>query len=143
MGKAFDSIKQGLTEAIVHRKGQSKGVKIHTPTEIDVQALRTRLGLTGSQVRHQSRHPAALGTRGPKATRTGPGTAARDRQERARGVARAGVSERGPGHPVRESDPSLDSFRDPSWRFVDGGLNPPECGVEKRRALPHSTRSQH
>ena len=46
MGKAFDSIKQGLTEAIVHRKGQNKGVKIHTPTEIDVQALRTRLGLT-------------------------------------------------------------------------------------------------
>ena len=46
MGKAFDSIKQGLTEAIAHRKGQTKGVKIHTPTEIDVPALRTRLGLT-------------------------------------------------------------------------------------------------
>ena len=46
MGKAFDSIKQGLTEAIVHRKGQTKGMKIHAPTEIDVQALRTRLGLT-------------------------------------------------------------------------------------------------
>ena len=46
MGKAFDSIKQGLTEVIVHRKGQTKGVKIHTLTEIDVQALRSRLGLT-------------------------------------------------------------------------------------------------
>ena len=46
MGKAFSSIKQGLTEAIAHRRGQSKGVKTHTPTEIDVQALRTRLGLT-------------------------------------------------------------------------------------------------
>jgi putative transcriptional regulator len=46
MGKAFDSIKQGLTEAIADRKGQTKGVKTHTPAQIDVQALRTRIGLT-------------------------------------------------------------------------------------------------
>jgi len=46
MGKAFDSIKRGLQEAISHQKGRARGVKIHEPSEIDVQSLRKRIGLT-------------------------------------------------------------------------------------------------
>jgi putative transcriptional regulator len=46
MGKAFDSIKQGLREAIAHQRGKSKGVKIYEPSEIDVQASRKRIELT-------------------------------------------------------------------------------------------------
>ncbi|MEQ1882853.1 MAG: helix-turn-helix domain-containing protein [Burkholderiales bacterium] len=60
MGKAFDSIKQGLTEAIAHNKGQNKGVKTHTPVQIDVQALRTRLGLT--QEEFAAKFGISLGT---------------------------------------------------------------------------------
>jgi putative transcriptional regulator len=46
MGKAFDSIKQGLREAIAHQRGKAKGVRTYEPSEIDVQALRRRIGLT-------------------------------------------------------------------------------------------------
>jgi len=49
MDKAFDSIKRGLKQAIAHRKGKTRGVKTYTPSEIDVQALRTRIGLTQEQ----------------------------------------------------------------------------------------------
>ena len=49
MSKAFESIKRGLREAIAHRKGQGKGLKTYTPSEIDVQALRQRIGLTQEQ----------------------------------------------------------------------------------------------
>ena len=46
MSKAFASIKQGLREAIEHQKGKARGVKAHTPSEVDVQALRQRIGMT-------------------------------------------------------------------------------------------------
>jgi putative transcriptional regulator len=46
MSKAFDSIKRGLKEAIAHRQGKLRGTKIYTPAGIDVQALRSRVGLT-------------------------------------------------------------------------------------------------
>ena len=46
MGKAFDSIKKGLEEAIAHQQGKGRGVKSFTPSAIDVQALRKRIGLT-------------------------------------------------------------------------------------------------
>ena len=49
MSKAFTSIKQGLREAIAHQKGRTKGVKTYTPSDIDVQALRQRIGLTQEQ----------------------------------------------------------------------------------------------
>lgn len=49
MGKAFESIKRGLNEAIAHQKGKAKGAKTYTPPEIDVQALRARIGLTQEQ----------------------------------------------------------------------------------------------
>lgn len=49
MGKAFDSIRQGLTEAIAHAKGEPVGVRLHEPAPVDVVAVRTRLGLTQAQ----------------------------------------------------------------------------------------------
>lgn len=49
MGKAFESIKQGLTEAIGHAKGVQAGVKVARPTPMDVAAVRGRLGFTQAQ----------------------------------------------------------------------------------------------
>lgn len=46
MSKAFDSIQQGLKEAIVHAKGSSQGVRVHRPRPIDVKALRAQIGMT-------------------------------------------------------------------------------------------------
>lgn len=60
MGKAFDSISQGLREAIAHQKGKAKGVRTHQPSEIDVQALRKRIGLT--QEEFAAKFGISLGT---------------------------------------------------------------------------------
>ena len=49
MGKAFDSIKQGLIEAIGHAKGTQAGVKVWRPLAVDVASVRGRLGLTQAQ----------------------------------------------------------------------------------------------
>ena len=38
MGKAFESIKQGLTEAIGHAKGTQADVKVWRPVAVDVAA---------------------------------------------------------------------------------------------------------
>jgi len=51
MTKAFDSIKQGLNEAIAHAKskGKTTGVKVYQPQAVDVFGLRQRLSLTQEQ----------------------------------------------------------------------------------------------
>lgn len=49
MGVAFDSIKQGLTEAIGHAKGKKVAVKVYEPTAVDVAGLRKRMNLTQEQ----------------------------------------------------------------------------------------------
>ena len=49
MGKAFESIRQGLKEAAAHARGEATGVKIYKPTTVDVAAVRARLGLTQDQ----------------------------------------------------------------------------------------------
>ena len=46
MTQAFQSIKQGLNEAINHARGDKRGVMVYQPHEVDVPGLRTRLGLT-------------------------------------------------------------------------------------------------
>jgi putative transcriptional regulator len=46
---AFQSIKQGLTEAVAHAKGKRVGVNEYQPYEVDVVSLRKRLGLTQVQ----------------------------------------------------------------------------------------------
>ena len=52
MTRAFDSIKQGLNEAIAHAKtkdSKSKGIKLYQPQAVDVSGLRQRLSLTQEQ----------------------------------------------------------------------------------------------
>lgn len=46
MGNAFESIQQGLLEAIAHASGQPSTAIVHTPPPIDVQAIRQHIGLT-------------------------------------------------------------------------------------------------
>lgn len=52
MARAFDSIKQGLSEALVHAKSKGKNttvVKLYQPQAVDVCGLRERLSLTQEQ----------------------------------------------------------------------------------------------
>ena len=49
MGAAFDSIKQGLTEAISHAKGETVAAKVYQPVPVNVAGLRQRMGLTQEQ----------------------------------------------------------------------------------------------
>ena len=47
MGKAFESIKRGLKQAIRHRRGtRVSGLKLHVPRQVDVKSVRERTGLT-------------------------------------------------------------------------------------------------
>jgi len=46
---AFESIRQGLQEAIGHARGQEAGVKTYRPQAVDVKALRTRVAMTQEQ----------------------------------------------------------------------------------------------
>jgi putative transcriptional regulator len=46
MTKAFDSIKQGLLEAIAHASGQLSTAIVHLPQPIDVKAIRKQVGMT-------------------------------------------------------------------------------------------------
>ena len=49
MGKAFESIRQGLIEATEHARGRQAGVKVYQATAVVVAAVRGRLGFTQSQ----------------------------------------------------------------------------------------------
>ena len=51
MGKAFESIKQGLTEAVGHAKGTQAGVKVWRPAPVDVAAVRGTAGLHPGAIR--------------------------------------------------------------------------------------------
>ncbi|MBS0508968.1 MAG: helix-turn-helix domain-containing protein [Proteobacteria bacterium] len=46
MSKAFNSIKQGLQEAIAHAQGHEQGIRMHRPQPVDVKALRARVDMT-------------------------------------------------------------------------------------------------
>ena len=46
---AFQSIKQGLSEATAHAKGKQAGVNEYQPYAVDVADFRKRLGLTQEQ----------------------------------------------------------------------------------------------
>lgn len=60
MGTLFDSIKQGLGEAIEHQKGKQVGATVHTPSPLDVKAIRQQTGLT--QESFAARFGVSLGT---------------------------------------------------------------------------------
>ena len=49
MGKAFESIRRNLIEAIHHAQSKQTSVKVYQPTAVDVAAVRGRLGLTQAQ----------------------------------------------------------------------------------------------
>ena len=49
MSMAFESIKQGLQEAIAHAKGDGIGVRVHRPRVVDVKAVRAKVGMTQEQ----------------------------------------------------------------------------------------------
>lgn len=49
LGNPFDSIKQGLNEAIGHAKGTQAGVKVWRPAAVDVAAVRGRPGFTQAE----------------------------------------------------------------------------------------------
>lgn len=49
MSTTFDSIRQGLQEAIAHAEGQSEGVRVHRPHLVDVKALRASVDMTQEQ----------------------------------------------------------------------------------------------
>lgn len=52
MTRAFDSIKQGLNEAVAHAKSKGNkaaGIKLYQPQVVDVSSLRERLCLTQEQ----------------------------------------------------------------------------------------------
>lgn len=50
MGKAFDSIRQGLQEAIAHAQGETDaGINVYRPHSVDVKALRRRVAMTQEQ----------------------------------------------------------------------------------------------
>ena len=51
MSKAFDKIKAGLDDAIAYAGGKAGKDKynVHVPAEVDVKAIRTKLGLSQDQ----------------------------------------------------------------------------------------------
>lgn len=51
MGKAFDSIKAGLQEAIAHAQGAKTGagVRVYRPRLVDVREVRLQVGMTQEQ----------------------------------------------------------------------------------------------
>lgn len=46
MSKVGRDIKQGLKEALAFSRGKATGARVHIPAEIDVKAMRARLGMT-------------------------------------------------------------------------------------------------
>ena len=59
MTKAFESIKQGLQEAIAHTQGKI-AARTHRPAEIDVAQIRHSLGLT--QMEFAAKFSISVGT---------------------------------------------------------------------------------
>jgi putative transcriptional regulator len=49
MSKAFDSIRQGLSEAIDHAQGRQVAVKTFKAQPVNVAAVRQRIGMTQTQ----------------------------------------------------------------------------------------------
>ena len=55
MSTAFEKMMAGLDEVEAYLSGETKGFKVHVPGEVDVKAIRNRLGLT------QARFSSAFG----------------------------------------------------------------------------------
>jgi putative transcriptional regulator len=58
--KNFDGIVDGLNEAVAFVRGEdAPGIRVHIPAEIDIKAIRGKLGQT--QVQFAERHGFSLG----------------------------------------------------------------------------------
>jgi putative transcriptional regulator len=44
MGEVFESIKNGLEEAILHSKGKKTGIREFRPRAVDVKKIRDKIG---------------------------------------------------------------------------------------------------
>lgn len=60
MSEVFDSMKQGLKEAIEFAEGRDNGARMFEPKEINVKKLRQRVGMT--QIEFASVFGIGLGT---------------------------------------------------------------------------------
>lgn len=49
MNTEFESIKQGLLEAIDHAEGRAPKTIVHRPHAVDVKAVRAKIGMTQEQ----------------------------------------------------------------------------------------------
>ena len=75
MSKAFESIRQGLNEAIAHAKGKPVAAPIHTLTPPDIKALRRSLRFTQQMSQPGLALPAPpCGTGSAEAASTAPTT---------------------------------------------------------------------
>lgn len=60
MNSAFESLKQGLREAIDYSEGRLKNVRVYKPTPVDIKQLRKRVGMT--QLEFSSAFGISIGT---------------------------------------------------------------------------------
>lgn len=60
MNSAFESLKQGLHEAIDYSEGRLKNVRVYKPTPVDIKQLRKRVGMT--QLEFSSAFGISIGT---------------------------------------------------------------------------------
>jgi putative transcriptional regulator len=44
--KSFDELMRGVGEMKAHRAGKKTGARVHVPTQVDVAAIRKKLGMT-------------------------------------------------------------------------------------------------
>ncbi len=49
MNEAFQSISQGLTEAIEFAQGQTRGAVVHEFAPLDIKAVRAKVGMTQTE----------------------------------------------------------------------------------------------
>jgi len=49
MNDIFDSIRQGLEEAVKYAQGEKSGVRIHYSSEPDVKAIRSKTGMNQNE----------------------------------------------------------------------------------------------
>jgi len=49
MSESFQSIKQGLTEAIEFAQGQTTGAMVHEFAPLDIKAVRAKVGMTQAE----------------------------------------------------------------------------------------------
>ena len=60
MNSAFESLKQGLNEAINYSDGRIRNVRVYKPTPVNIKQIRKRVGMT--QLEFSSAFGISIGT---------------------------------------------------------------------------------